>query len=155
MRDIINANKAVRKMKATNLHLKFPDLGNYKSLRVIAYADAAHANLTSGVSQGAIIVFLAGEGDQIAPIIWQSKKLKKVPKSPFAAETLVQAEGGYTGVLVAMMAKEIFNVESVKVECITDSKSLIDNLESTRIVEDSKDSSRHCKTEGDDRDRRD
>ena len=79
-----------------------------------------------------------GEKNRAAPIIWQSKKLKRVPKSPFAAETLVQAEGGDSGVLVAMMTKEIFNVETVKVECITDSKSLVDHLESTRVVDDSR-----------------
>ena len=36
------------------------------------------------------------------------------------------------------MTKEIFNVETVKVECITDSKSLVDHLESTRVVDDSR-----------------
>ena len=87
VRDIVNANKAVRKMKASSLRLKFPNLGNLDGLRVVTYADASHANLNSGASQGAIIVFLVGEENRAAPIIWQSKKLKRVRKSPFAAET--------------------------------------------------------------------
>ena len=37
-----------------------------------------------------------------------------------------------------MMAKEIFNVEMMKVTCVTDSKSLYENLQSTHIVEDSR-----------------
>jgi len=103
----------------------------------MAYADAAHANLPSGASQGGILVLLAGE-ERTAPIIWQSKKVSRVTKSPFAAETLVQADGADSGVLVATMAAEIFNLGSVKVECRTDSESLIEHLQTSHVIEDSR-----------------
>ena len=115
----------------------FPNLGDPKDLKVITYADASHANLPSGASQAGILVFLTGNG-RAAPITWQSKKISRVTKSPFASETLAQAESADGGVLVAKMVEDIFNVSPVKVECRTDSKSLIDHLGSTHVIQDSR-----------------
>ena len=137
VRNIIQANKVIKKLKSTQVKLVFPNLGDPQKLKVITYADAAHANLSSGASQGGLLVFLAGNG-RIAPMIWQSKKISRVTKSPFASETLAQAESADSGVLIAKMTEEIFNVQTVHVECRTDSKSLIDHLKSSHVIQDSR-----------------
>ena len=48
---------AVKKLQSSTLRLVYPDLGNPGYLKVIVYGDATHANLPSGASQGAQIVF--------------------------------------------------------------------------------------------------
>ena len=68
------------------------------------------------------------------------EKTSCVPKSPFAAETMMQAEAANTGALIARMAEEIFALPaaSVKVECRTDSKSLIDHLLTSHVISESR-----------------
>ena len=137
VRNIVQANKAIKKLQATRVQLVFPGLGNPDKLEVVTYADASHANLPSGASQGGIIVFLTGKG-HAAPILWQSKKISRVTKSPFASETLVQADSADSGVLVAKMAEEIFNVSSIRVLCCTDSKSLMDHINTSHVIQDAR-----------------
>ena len=114
----------------------FPRLGDVVSkLRVVAYSDAAHANLPSGSSQGGMVVFLAGNG-RVSPIAWQSKKLDRVTKSPLGAETMALAEAADTGVLIVRMLEEILRRNFPPVTCFTDSKSLIDHLATSHVVQD-------------------
>ena len=103
---LLCANKAVKKMKSTSVRVLFPKLGDVSKLHVVAFSDAAHANLPSGASQGGMVVFLAGNG-RVAPIAWQSKKLDRVTKSPLGAETMALADAADTGVLVVKMVEEI------------------------------------------------
>ena len=106
---LLMANKAVKKLKSEKVKLTFPNLGDVDKLEIVTYADASHANLPSGASQGGLIVFLAGNG-RLAPITWQSKKLNRVAKSPFAAETMVQAEVADIGILVGKMVEELYKI---------------------------------------------
>ena len=137
VRNILIANKGIKKLQGNQLRLVFPKLGDLRKLHIITYADAAHANLPSGASQGGILVLLAGNG-KVAPIMWQSKKLSRVTKSPFAAETMAQAEAADAGVLVAKMAEEVFRIPLPTVECRTDSKSLVDHLGTSHVIQDSR-----------------
>ena len=102
---IHEANNAVRKLKSKRADLKFPNLGNPSTLKVISYSDATNASLANGSSQGAFIVLLKGENNFVAPISWQSKKLNRVTKSPLASETLVLNEGTDAGFLVAALVQ--------------------------------------------------
>ena len=104
-------------------------------LKVIAYSDAAHANLPSGASQGGLIIFLAGNA-RVAPITWQSKKLDRVTKSPLGAETMALAEAADTSVLVVKMVEEIFKNRLPPVTCLTDSRSLIDHMSTSHVIQD-------------------
>ena len=134
---IVFANKAVRKMQSTNeIKLRIPYMGTMDKIEIVVFGDATHASLPDGSSQGAFIVFLKGKG-KITPILWQSKKLKRVTKSPLASETLAFGEAADAGLLVAEMVKEINMLKVLpKVEVITDSKSLKDGLQTTNTVED-------------------
>ena len=111
VKNLVEANKAIKKLQSSTLRLVYPDLGNPELLKVIVYGDATHASLPSGASQGALIVFLCGN-ERAAPITWKSKKLERVTKSPVASETMSLAEAADAGHFVALMTKEIFGLET-------------------------------------------
>ena len=60
MKNLLEANKAVKKLQSSTLRLVYPDLGNPQYLKVIVYGNATHASLPSGASKDAQIVFLCG-----------------------------------------------------------------------------------------------
>ena len=132
VKHLITANKAIDKVKKDQVRIAFPDLGNPKYWEVLVYSDATHASLPSGASQGAYIVFVKG-GRRVSPVVWKSKKLDRVTKSPLASETMALAEAADSGYYVAAMLQEIFGVKC-PVKCFTDNKSLKDHLETSNIV---------------------
>jgi hypothetical protein len=69
VKNLLLANKAIRKIKSQPACIKFPDLGDPEQFEVLIYSDAAHANLPSGASQGACISFVAGN-NKVAPVHW-------------------------------------------------------------------------------------
>lgn len=134
---IHEANKAVSKLKNQNLSLHFPNLGDPRNLKVLAYSDATYASLEDGSSQGGLIIFVQGENKKIAPISWQSKKLDRVTKSPLASETLALSEAADAGFLVSSLLQEIFGLFSLPpVYCYTDNCSLTSALETSTIISD-------------------
>ena len=70
VRCLLEANKALRKLKCDDLKLAFPSLGNPRQVAVEVYGDGSHAGLPSGASQGGSTVFLSGN-NRCAPIMWQ------------------------------------------------------------------------------------
>ena len=81
-------------------------------------------------------MFVAGNG-RAAPIEWTSKKLERVTKSPLASETAAMADAADAGWLAANMLKEIFCLTHLpKIICYSDSKSLKDHLNSTKVIQD-------------------
>ena len=138
VKNLIAANKAIRRVKSQKSSIMFPNLGEPDQLEVIVYSDASHASLPSGASQGACMLFVAGN-NRVAPIHWQSKKLARVPKSSLAAETLMIAEAGDNGVFTATMIKEVFSLPDMPtVRILTDSQSFLDNLQSTHVLADTR-----------------
>ena len=138
VRDILSANKAVKTIKSRDVRLFFPCLGDPKKIGVISFSDASHANLPSGASQGGFIVFLCGN-NKVLPFMWQSKKLNRVTKSPLASETMELADAADAGHLAAVIVKEDFGlVDEPPVKCYTDSQSLIDHLQTSHVIQDSR-----------------
>ena len=138
IRNVIAANKAVKKLKSTSVKLAFPDLGNPEDIKVVAYSDATHASLPSEASQGGFIIFLRGNGS-ITPIMWQSKKLNRVTKSPLASETMELAEAADGGFLIASMVQEVFRLGRLpEIECITDNRSVTEFLKTSHVIQDTR-----------------
>ena len=135
VKHLLMANKAIKKIKGADVSVCFPNLGKVSDLSVVAYSDAAHANLPSGASQGGMIIFLAGNG-KVAPITWQSKKLDRVVKSPLGAETMALAEAADSSVLVVKMVEEILKTNLPAVTCYTDSQSLVDHMATSHVIQD-------------------
>lgn len=136
VKSLVEANKAIKCLKSKEVQLVFPGLGNPDQLKVVAYGDGSHNSLPNGDSQGGHIVFIQGN-ERAAPISWKSKKLDRVTKSPLATEISAIADTADYAYLVAAMLKEMFALEELpKIVLMTDSKSLKDNLESTRVIDD-------------------
>ena len=55
VKDVDEANKALRKLQSKTVHLKFSNLGNPSKVQSIAYSDATYTSLPDGSSQGALI----------------------------------------------------------------------------------------------------
>ena len=136
VKSLIDANKTIRRLKNDNLKIVYPSLGNPKDIKVVAYGDGSHAALQSGASQGGNIVYLAGNG-RAAPVSWQSKRLDRVTKSPLATEVSAVADAADHGHLLASMTKELFCLKDLpNIELLTDSLSLKEHLESTKVISD-------------------
>ena len=50
VRNILEANKAIRKLQSRQLSISFPDLGKAEDLRILCYSDATHASLPNGAA---------------------------------------------------------------------------------------------------------
>ena len=106
VKNLLEANIAVKKLQSSTLRLAYPDLGNPEYLKNILYGDATHTSLPSGKYQGAPIVLLRGN-NRAVPIIWKLMKLETVTKRPVASEAMTFVEPADAGHFVALMTKEI------------------------------------------------
>ena len=138
VKQLHEANKAVRKMKNDKVEIKYPKLnGSPHNLKVICFSDASYAALDGGASQGGHIVFLSDGNENVAPILWSSKKLDRITKSPIASETLALCEGADSAYLVASMIQEIFILPQLpKIICYIDNASLFETLKTSRSTSD-------------------
>ena len=134
--DLIRLNKLVERVRRENMNLFFPRLQNLgKCCSLECYTDAAHKNLPNGKSQGGLIIFLQDEEGNKCPIYWRSKKLERVVKSALASETQALVEGAEYTDCIAGIIKAIFSDIKIKINCYTDSKSLVDSLSSLKPQE--------------------
>ena len=90
----------------------FPDLGDLKSLQLVVFSDASHANLPDGFSSaGGYIIFLVGENKNCCPLAWEAKKMKRVVRSTLAAETLALVEAVDMAFYLGCVLSEIFTTD--------------------------------------------
>ena len=137
--DVKRANKVVLKLKSNPLKVVIQNVGDVSRASLYVYSDSSFANLSDNcASQGAFIIFLVGENGKSSPLIWTSHKLKRVVKSPKAAETLAFQDAVEYGYLLKSVITEIYGlgVDSIPLICVTDNESLYDSLHSTATVDD-------------------
>ena len=134
--DLLRLNKVVDRVVKDSVKLLFPRIQSLESCSIECYTDAAFANLSTGGSQGGLIIFLKDSTGLRCPIFWQSRKLKRVVKSTLAAETLALVEGAEVSYYIASIIKEVTKIKDVPINCFVDNKSLVDALSSSNQVED-------------------
>ena len=100
------------------------------------YCDASFANLPDCGSQGGFVIFLQDSNLKKCPILWKSRKIRRVVKSTLAAETLALVDCAEAAVYIKEIFREICLIEHVPINCYVDNKSLIDALNSKKNVED-------------------
>jgi len=134
VRDVVYANRIVRKAKAHRYSLKFNRLKS--PLHLKAYCDASYANLSDGSSQGGSIIFLADNDGNVSPVSWCSRKLRRVCKSTEAAETMAMLDAIDSCVWIGSLLNEILP-DKIEISVIkTDNRSLCDAVHSTTAVEE-------------------
>ena len=133
---LMKANKVIKKAKMNKVFLHYPVL-DLNNLYVRCYTDASWKNLPDGGSQGGVYVEVT-DGQLSAPVEWQSKRLRRVPKSTLAAETIAMVEGVECGYLASKLISEIVynNTKSIPVEVVTDNMSLYEAAHSTTSIQD-------------------
>ena len=90
--DLITANKVLTKAKADTVVLNYKGLGDPNKVKLVAYNDASFGNLKDSGSQGGLVICVINSTGHCSPIMWLSKKVRRVVKSAMAAETLVQVD---------------------------------------------------------------
>ena len=113
--------------------------GDVSKASLGCYIDASFANLKDAGSQGGFIVFIVGRNQKYAPLMWQSRKIKRVVKSTLAAETMALLEGTESCFLIKSTLFEILILSNdsniLRITAITDNISLYDAVHSTKTIE--------------------
>ena len=92
----------IQKMKSEQVKFVFLEIGDLNTAKLITYSDASLNNLKDGESH---IIFIVGENQRYAPLVWSSKKIKRIVKSTIAAETLALLDAAEYCFLIQPMIK--------------------------------------------------
>ena len=122
-------------MKRFGLH------GPIENFRIICYNGWSLGNLKNGGSQGGYLIYLVRENGVFSPIIWKSKRLRRVVKSAMAAETLIQVEAAEACFWLANLLREMLyckpnDDKNRKVECFIENHQLYDSFYFNRPMQD-------------------
>ena len=130
--DLQAVNKIISRVQSIDSSLTFPVLDE-ESLKITVYADASFNSLPKGGSQGAQLVLLTDKYRNCSPIGWNSSRLRRVVRSALGAETLAFCDGCELAFYIADNTSALQHKEQkVKVDAITDSRSLFEALGSTK-----------------------
>ena len=132
--DIMRVNKCIKKLQHEEVAIFFRKFSSEP--RIVAWSDAAFANLQDGVSSGCgYLILLADDEGNCCPLAWKSNKVKRVVKSTVAAEALAYDETiGHSEYLQSIL--EEMTGRKLQILAVTDSKNLLDSLSYTRQVDD-------------------
>ena len=135
------ARSLMKEIKSTQLEIKYSRLGDLNDLYLEVYADAAFGNQEQKTksTEGSIIM-LRGQGAKCSPISWKSKTLARVCKSAKTAETHAMENAADTAIGLGKQLNQIrtgaITSDPGKIIVCTDSKSLIESLNSTKQVDE-------------------
>jgi hypothetical protein len=133
--DLKGAYKLVSKALSEDVAVRFPNLGSMENWSLCVYTDASYGNLIFDSSTCGYIIFVDDGNGSVSPLTWHAGKVRRIVNSTLAAETLSLNEG----VGHAVYLREILTTLTGRVLDITaycDNKSIIDSLQSTKLVND-------------------
>ena len=139
--DVKKANKILKKAQTEQVAVKYSKLGKWKDIRVGVYTDSSYRNDENKVkSVGGRFVSLFNKDGVLSPLLWKSKTIQQVCKSVKTAETRSLERGLEDGIFMARMVEEIYtgkvSEKQIEVEAFTDSKTLLDSINSTKQVDE-------------------
>ena len=136
--DYTRAVKVLKRLKSTNVELLFSNIGPFEEMELAVFCDASFANV-GGVSSaiGYIIFCINPKTNKTSPIAWKANKAKRIVKSTLAAEGLSLAAALEDAYFVRNFLCETLNL-TPKIRAYVDNKGLVENLYSTKLVEDSR-----------------
>ena len=108
-----------------------------RTIRIVTFCDAAHANLSDRGSQGGLLIFLVDMKGVYSLIHWHSKRLKRVVSSSLAAECLTAVDAAETSFLLRNKLEEMMCLDShtLKISILSDNKSLVQAVHKTTSLE--------------------
>ena len=137
--DIMKANKVVKRVMSNQYCVEFPSLGSLEHCTIECFSDASLGNLPCGGSQGGFVIFICGSNGKRSPIMWQSRKVRRVAKSTLAAEALALLDGCEAAIFLREIIVEMLGSvehQCLPIDCFVDNKSLVDTIHSTNLVSD-------------------
>ena len=134
--DLLRLNKVVERVTQDCVRVFFPRIKSLESCQLECYSDASFGNLTDSGSQGAFVIFLKDETGKRCPLLWQTKKIRRVVKSTLSAETLALLDCAEAAVYVNFILCEVSGCQALKINCLVDNKSLVDALQTSNAIED-------------------
>ena len=132
--DMMDANKVIKRVKTDQVSVFLHVLRG--AVHLECYSDASFANLGDCGSQGGFVIFLADENGSRCPLMWKSRKVRRVVKSTLAAETLALLDAAESAFYIRKILEDIGLERTVPIRCLVDNKSLVDALRSMKMVED-------------------
>ena len=125
--------------KQTKYVIKYGYLGEMRDLELHVYSDAAYGNqdLDRVKSTAGIIIFLRGPYGS-APVLWKSRAIRRVCKSVKTAETLALEEAVDAAINLSRQIHQMITgkkeEKGITIRAYTDSKSLVDSVQSCKQV---------------------
>ena len=140
--DVAELNKLARKVDSQKNRgiLKYPNLGNSCSWRLVLFTDASFANCDDSGTQGGYFIFLqttralTNHGN-CCLLAWRSNKIRRIARSTLAAEALAFIEGLDMAFYLKKLLTETLGID-LPLLCLTDNKSLVESIYSTKSVTD-------------------
>ena len=139
IKELLMANKVISKAKSERVILHFGNKANPNDCHLSGYHDASFGNLDDGGSQGGFLIFLGDKNSNCqSPIMWQSRKVRRIVKSAMASETLAMVDCSEASYWLNQLISEILGYKNPRlpIKCYTDSKQLYDATQSLRSIED-------------------
>lgn len=134
--DVQEVNKILKYLKYHESILKIPSFDSLVKISLLVYSDASLANLPSGHSQGAYIIFFT-DGYHACPISWSSHKLKRIVTSSLAAETLAFLEACDAAFYIAGIISPItHNGAKINIDIVSDCRSLVTAAATSKVIDD-------------------
>lgn len=133
-KDLNQVFKTVQKAKVSDFKVMFSHLDT-ASLSMLVFTDASLANLRGSNSCGGHIIFLVDRHMKCCPISWHSGRLKRVVRSTLAAECMALLAGLEECIYLNEVLKFCLG-KKLKITGIVDSKSLLQSLVSTSLVDE-------------------
>ena len=131
--DVMQATKVLRRLKNEPVTINFIPLRNIKKCKLVVYCDASNPKKGEVTSQEGHVIFLVDELGTANVIRWCSKKISRVVPSTFAAESLAMMTAVETAYYYKEIIEKIFGLkDAIKIVCFSDSRSLVDHLDSTK-----------------------
>ena len=138
VKDLMETNKVIKRIKTDKVSLMFQKLHEKRTL--VLYSDASLGNLPEGGSQGGHFVYLKDEEGKLVPLLWSSKKIRRVARSTLACETLALADGIDACLFLSTLLAELDFGKSdpiyFPITCFIDCKSLHEAVNSTKDVQE-------------------
>ena len=118
----------------------FPTLStDVNDWKVVVFTDASLCNISDGIgSTGGHIVWLIDCHEKCCPLSLHASKIKRVVRSPIAAETLSLQEGLESSFYYRKMLENIIEIPHKRIPIIAyvDNKSVTEAVHSTKQVDD-------------------
>ena len=140
--DIKEINKIIRKAKGDKSEVLFKRIADFKDLKILVVSDGSYLKMEEKTrSVGGRFIFLSNQDEtKVSPLMWKAKTIPTVCKSAKAAETRAADKAIDDGIFCARTIYEVYTglrgENQLPVTVLTDSKSLLDSIDSTKQVEE-------------------